>query len=71
MEYYDVPTIDKIVDRLDHEDGHFSALLLGVIESAPFQERRPLSNPLTPEAKPATLLTAQAAAPSSNETKPQ
>ncbi len=41
IEYYDVPTIDAIVDRMEKEDGRFSALLLGVLESAPVQERRP------------------------------
>jgi hypothetical protein len=40
MEYYDAETIDKIVQRLDKENGRFSALLLGVIESAPFQKMR-------------------------------
>ena len=40
MEYYDVETIDKIVQRLDRENGRFSALLTGVIESAPFQKMR-------------------------------
>jgi hypothetical protein len=40
LEYYDVETVDRIVDRLDREDGRFSALLTGVIESTPFQERR-------------------------------
>ena len=40
MEYYDIETIDRIVQRLDREDGRFSALLLGVIESAPFQMQR-------------------------------
>lgn len=40
MEYYDVETIDRIVARLDSEDGRFSALLTGVIESAPFQKMR-------------------------------
>ena len=39
-EYYDVETIDKIVKRLDDNDGKFSALLLGVVESAPFQKMR-------------------------------
>jgi hypothetical protein len=38
--YYDVDTVDKIVERLQQNDGKFSALLYGVIESAPFQERR-------------------------------
>ena len=40
MEYYDVETIDQIVKRLDDSDGRFSALLMGVIESAPFQKMR-------------------------------
>ena len=40
MEYYDVETIDRIVKRLDENDGRFSALLMGVIESAPFQKMR-------------------------------
>jgi len=39
-DYYDVETIDAIVARLDREDGKFSALLLGVIDSAAFQRRR-------------------------------
>ena len=40
LDYYDVETIDQIVDRLDRADGHFSALLTGIIESAPFQRER-------------------------------
>jgi Protein of unknown function (DUF1588)/Protein of unknown function (DUF1587)/Protein of unknown function (DUF1592)/Protein of unknown function (DUF1585)/Protein of unknown function (DUF1595)/Planctomycete cytochrome C len=40
VEYYDMPTVDGIAARLDKEDGRFSALLMGVLESAPFQERR-------------------------------
>ena len=32
--------IDRIVEQLEREDGRFSALLMGVIESAPFQKRR-------------------------------
>ena len=40
LEYYDVETVDQIVDRLKKEDGHFSALLIGIIESAPFQKSR-------------------------------
>ncbi|MEJ0087919.1 MAG: DUF1592 domain-containing protein [Pseudomonadota bacterium] len=39
-EYYDVETIDRIVKRLDQNDGRFSAMLMGVIESAPFQKMR-------------------------------
>ena len=45
LEYYDVPTVDKIVENLDQNHGAFSALLNGVIESAPFQQQRLLVNP--------------------------
>jgi hypothetical protein len=40
LEYDDVETVDQIVERLDRAEGHFSALLSGVIESAPFQRER-------------------------------
>jgi len=35
LEYYDVETADRIVDRLEKNDGRFSSLLSGVIESTP------------------------------------
>ncbi|MDB6108436.1 MAG: hypothetical protein JWR69_186 [Pedosphaera sp.] len=40
LEYYDVETVDQIVNRLEQENGRFSALLMGVIESSPFQKRQ-------------------------------
>jgi hypothetical protein len=40
LEYYDVETVDRIVHALDAADGRFSALLAGVIQSAPFQKTR-------------------------------
>jgi hypothetical protein len=40
LEYYDVETVDQIVTRLQRENGRFSALLNGIIESAPFQKRQ-------------------------------
>jgi len=40
LEYYDLETTDQIVQRLERGDGRFSALLTGVIESAPFQKMR-------------------------------
>lgn len=40
LEYYDVETVDRIVDRLDKDSGRFSALLMGIIDSSPFQNRR-------------------------------
>jgi hypothetical protein len=43
LDYHDVETVDRIVERLDREGGRFSALVMGVIESAPFQRRRSVS----------------------------
>jgi hypothetical protein len=40
LEYYDTQTEDQIVDQLEKNDGKFSALLMGVIESASFQKSR-------------------------------
>jgi len=61
LEYYDVPTVDQIVARLDQTDGKFEELLLGIVASAPFEQRRPNPNPLTPEAKPAMVANAATA----------
>jgi Protein of unknown function (DUF1588)/Protein of unknown function (DUF1587)/Protein of unknown function (DUF1592)/Protein of unknown function (DUF1585)/Protein of unknown function (DUF1595)/Planctomycete cytochrome C len=56
-EYYDVEAVDQIVERLEKEDGKFSALLMGIVESAPFQKRRnvavasgPVGGPSEPKA---------------------
>ena len=40
LEYYDVETVDEIVARLEKSGGRPSELLVGVIESTPFQKRR-------------------------------
>jgi hypothetical protein len=45
LEYYDTESVDIIVDRLQKNDGRFSSLLLGVIDSAPFQRRRTVAAP--------------------------
>jgi hypothetical protein len=50
MEYYDTETIDQIVAQLDQNDGHFSVLLNGIIESAPFQKERSQANALYSDA---------------------
>jgi len=63
MEFYDVPTVDKIVDNLDKNQGAFSALLMGVIESAPFQQQRILTTPIADTTKPAPRLTQNTASP--------
>jgi hypothetical protein len=49
LETYDVETVDRIVGRLDKQNGRFSALLLGIVESAPFQKRRNPSTSDSPE----------------------
>ena len=41
MEYYDTVAIDEIAERMDKQDGRFSALLMGVLESTPVQKTRP------------------------------
>jgi hypothetical protein len=40
LDYYDEHTVDQIVEQLDREQGKFSALVTGVINSAPFQRQR-------------------------------
>ena len=45
LEYYDVQTVDTIVERMEKENGRFSALLMGIVESAPFQKSRNVSGP--------------------------
>jgi hypothetical protein len=40
LEYYDVETVDRIVERLRVADGRPSALIAGVVESAPFLKTR-------------------------------
>ena len=40
IEASDLESVDQVVDRLTKEDGKISALVMGLIESAPFQKRR-------------------------------
>ena len=40
IEYFDAPTIDKIVGDAEANGGTLRGILYGVIESAPFQKRR-------------------------------
>ena len=40
VEYYDAPTVDAIVARLNGAEGRMLDLIYGVVESAPFQKRR-------------------------------
>jgi hypothetical protein len=43
LEHYDVETVDRIVERLEQENGRVSVLFSGIVESAPFQKRRNLT----------------------------
>jgi hypothetical protein len=53
-EYFDVEAIDRIVQQLERDQGRFSTLLMGIIESAPFQKRRTSAAPAAPaQPKPA------------------
>ena len=46
LDYYDVETVDQIVNRIEKSNGRASALLSGIVESAPFQKcRQPSSHP--------------------------
>jgi hypothetical protein len=36
----DITTVDAIVEKLNQTDGKFSTLIMGIIESAPFQKRQ-------------------------------
>jgi len=49
LEYYDVESVDRIVEKLEKDNGRFSALLTGIVESAPFQRTR------VPEKQPARV----------------
>jgi hypothetical protein len=53
LDYYDVQTVDEIVERLEKENGRPSALVKAIIESAPFQKRRMLRPSQTRAVEPA------------------
>ena len=40
VEYHDEYVVDEIVQRLEQNDGRFSALLSGILESPSFQRQR-------------------------------
>jgi hypothetical protein len=61
LDYYDVETVDQIVDRIEKANGRASALLAGVVESAPFQKCR------KPSSVTASVQTAKAVAVNSSE----
>jgi hypothetical protein len=71
IERTDVEAIDRIVERLEKENGRFSVLLMGVIESAPFQRvRNPLAPPPPATNRPAPPATNRPAPPATNRPAP-
>jgi mono/diheme cytochrome c family protein len=44
LEYYDAPTIRKIIREASPSDYRWSSIILGIIKSVPFQMRRPQSS---------------------------
>ena len=42
LDYYDIGTLDRLVAQLETDGGHPNALIKGIINSAPFQQRRQL-----------------------------
>ena len=40
VEYFDAPAVRKIVNNADKNDYRFSSIILGIVNSAPFQMRR-------------------------------
>ena len=46
LDYYDVTTVDQLVAQLEASGGKPSALLHGIVNSAPFQQRRQPQNQL-------------------------
>jgi hypothetical protein len=41
VEYYDAPTIRQLVHSLEASGYRWSSLIVGIVQSAPFQMRRP------------------------------
>ncbi|HEV7928166.1 MAG TPA: DUF1592 domain-containing protein [Verrucomicrobiae bacterium] len=55
LDYSDVETVDQIVSRIEKANGRASALLDGIVDSAPFQKCRP-ATPARPAKSPALSL---------------
>jgi len=68
LEYYDVTTVDRIVERLENTNGRPSELLAGIVESAPFQKTRidaPVAAGILPAVEPGVPPGGQAVSTSS------
>jgi hypothetical protein len=55
-ECFDVEAVDRIAEQLERDQGRFFTLLMGVIESAPFQKRRTGAAPAADPAQPRPAL---------------
>jgi hypothetical protein len=53
IDYYDTDTVDQLVDKLEASGGRPSVLLEGIVQSAPFQQRRPQPALQTADQNPA------------------
>ncbi|HTD68277.1 MAG TPA: DUF1588 domain-containing protein, partial [Candidatus Limnocylindria bacterium] len=51
VEYYDAPTIEKVMEQLERDSGKIRTLIYGIVESAPFQMRRGDGDRLLTDAK--------------------
>jgi hypothetical protein len=54
VEYYDTETLDRLVEQLDAADGRLTTLIAGIVQSAPFQRRRPAVGDLELSTPPGT-----------------
>jgi hypothetical protein len=52
LEYYDTPTVNRLVETLHAEKGGMQALLRAVIDSAPFQKHRVSDTKVVMDATP-------------------
>ena len=52
VEYYDGPTVRQIVREMAQDDYRWSALVLGIVNSKPFQMRRVSGSPVSPAPPP-------------------
>lgn len=59
LDYYDTDTLDQLVAQLEASGGRPSALLQAIVQSAPFQQRRPVDSMHTANQTPAPLLVPQ------------
>ena len=55
LDYYDAPTVRQLVREVAREDNRWSALILGIVGSQPFQSRRVQE----PKAAPAVVAQAR------------